>query len=80
MKATVAAVLLHSEADQRADVHGALREPMLKLMHVLRSLGYTIPVTSRPYGVLVLYCVVPHRTVFCFKARARAKVAPPLEF
>ena len=44
LAATVAAILLHKDADmdghQHKQFHGSLREPMLKLMHFMRSMEY----------------------------------------
>merc|ERR1711959_234955 len=42
LSATVAAILLHPEVrnQQSSDVHGSLREPLLKLMHYLRSMEF----------------------------------------
>lgn len=36
LAATVAAIILHPEAS----CHGALREPLMKIIHVMRSMGY----------------------------------------
>ena len=44
LAATVAAVLLHKDGDmdghERKQFHGSLREPMLKLVHFMRSMEY----------------------------------------
>merc|ERR1711959_861786 len=42
LSATVAAILLHPEVrnQQSSDSHGALREPLLKVMHYLRSMEF----------------------------------------
>jgi len=42
LSATVAAILLHPEVrhQQSSDVHGALREPLLKVVHYLRSMEF----------------------------------------
>ena len=44
LAASVAAVLLHKDADmdghERKQFHGSLREPMLKLIHFMRSMEY----------------------------------------
>jgi len=48
LAATVAAILLHPEArDQETKSNGLLREPLLKLMHFLRSMQY-VDKASRP--------------------------------
>ncbi|CAK9019081.1 unnamed protein product [Durusdinium trenchii] len=41
LAATVAAILLHPEArSQTAETHGALREPLVKVVHFMRSMEY----------------------------------------
>jgi len=75
MTATIKAVLLHPEAREGAlafdSAHGALREPLIRIMHVARALNITSPQT---YGLLpfdnlynlVLQAPFEYPTVFNF--------------
>lgn len=50
--ATLAATLLHSEARQQVgETNGALREPYLKLVHLMRSMEYKDESASATIGI-----------------------------